>query len=339
MLLMSMFSTPAATTVTLVPSFGPTTNAMEFYLAYIKKAGDEVRATGTLPVGPMTSPTDPRILTSITSAHFMSSKTVPFWMRSFSIVDLFESQQQFNMARGGTVTWWIRADAGPGNTTSLSEQSGEFRSHERVILSMEPLTVSSNVLGKRFSNVVGKLYSKFYAIGIRENGEVIDSGSADQRARWIIFALLCPSFVTESAADVQGVDDYLDASQTPWTVSITVSVAGVEVKMMILSQTEPQAPKLLKHIADGHFFVSIEAGGDPSIRYQIEETNELKKDAPNRWLEIGTLRSGEQLDAGPIITSPLNNVVIFRYTKVSSTSMRARSNRQIKIPKVVHNDP
>lgn len=225
-----------AATHKLLPSAGPTKSS-QFFAAYAQNASDTIKATGTLPDGEPSSPTDARLLQDIMPENLM---THPDGI--------------------GTIWWWEVLTAGEGETVALADIS-------MVLSSSDP----NNILGKTeaFSGTeVG--YSPI-SPGIRADGSEIISGPANQQAKRVIVGVGSKSFPVSSASSVQTVRNYLNSFPN-WTITSMVTAKGATDTLTLALSKAP--PRLIAQRSGARFLVIAEDNGDPTS-YELQSATSL----------------------------------------------------------------
>jgi hypothetical protein len=268
MLLMSMFSTYATTTVNVFSAVGPS-KISPSYPAFMANAIASIKNTGTLPSGPRTSPTDAKLLVGSASAEdVMTSTTVRSYRGALNPVAPWDGEY-------GNTRWdFYDVSAGEG------------------LVSMADLTIvmvssdTGNFLGKTTS-FVGTFYAST-AIGIRADGTVVDSGPATQEVKRVIVPIAWKSFSINSDAQVTEVRNYVQAFPN-WNLQSTASVKGVVTPIQVGT---PGRPKLTGIVESGKFFVVAESNGD-TAEYNIELTD-MFEGPSTYWVTQGTIRAGQK---------------------------------------------
>ena len=185
-------------TLKVIPSFGPALNSPDFP-AYAANAKSKLKATGTLPKGTPSSPTDARLLERMTPENLMT----------------------WGNGTGGTVWWWHIATG----KVSLGGIVVTLRSGD-----------PGNILGKMVS-FSGSSYSEL-APGIRTNGSEITSGPASQEVEGrVIVGVGSKSFTVNSSADALEVRNWFFQFDK-WSLSDEFSFGG-KTETFVLRKTPP----------------------------------------------------------------------------------------------------
>ena len=299
-------SSVSARTMKVIASFGPPSNAAS-YQGYLTNAVALIKATGTLPDGPRTSPTDARLLTTITPEDLMTSTTPAFYRGSFSPVTPFENE------RGGTVFYWGVLTADPGETVALADMTFVISSSD-----------SGNILGKTVSfNGSGVAYSAT-APGIMLDGSMITSGSSTQQVNGrVIVGVASKSFTVNNADQVMGVVDFIN-QYSNWNLTVVMTSKGQVVSYPLFRIK----PTLRGFISDGRYLVSAENNGD-TMFYPLQSTLALGSNSV--WSAAGSIRAGQTNDLGVV----QGRATLFVRYSPSSPSITTQSYRQP--PAVVDN--
>lgn len=270
-------------TLTVIPSYGPPQYAASFP-GYAAGAVATIKATGTLPTGSRTGPTDARLATRLVAEGLMTTTNKFFYgANGFSPVAPWEKEL------GATLWWWTiaEADTGLGETVSLTDISAALKSID-----------TDNVLGKVVS-FNGTSYS-LTALGIRADRSEIVSGSANQPAQKVIVGIASKSFPMEiySIGEIQNF-----VSQPGWRTEAKVFAKGLTVTAS-LAVTQPA----LNPMKIGNkLVIGAVDNGDPST-YPIESATSLA----GPWTPAGAIRAGQAVDLGSVAS---RTALFVRYTK------------------------
>jgi len=264
----------SAPTSIVLFSFGPLTNNPTIYSQYIANAVSSIIATGTLPTGDRTGPTDARLLTRLVPEDLMSA-TVPFhW-------DNFNPTGQWSSEMGGAIYSWTVSSSGPSETIALAD----------VLV----VTSSSggNILGKTNVFTGSNVAYGSGAPGIPYDGSnpIISGPTSQQITGRVIVGIVSTSFPVNNTGDVQVVKNFIYKGK--FSITNTVTAKGASATFVL--STQPAS--LTSSVVAGKFKVTATSSDDPKL-YSLESSTNLTSGI---WAPAGSIQAGQTIDFGPFI--------------------------------------
>lgn len=277
---------PAADTtqlvdIAIIPSVGGPQHAGSFGV-YALNAVNNLRLTGTLPVGIVGSPTEAKMIEFLRPEDLMTSFTSPLYG------GVFNPATPFHNERGSTIWWWVVISSKTGgNTVSLD-----------MINTSATSTDPQGTLRKETS-LAGGSYSPI-AIGIRADASIVDSGASSELVKKVVVGVGSKSYPVGNVADVTSVRDYmLQFGGFATTLEVT---AGASTATKTLSLVAPR-PTLVAKVVGGVPTFELTNNRNPDS-FQVQLADQIT----GPWVNHPTL-----LKAGDRIQFPAGDVKFARY--------------------------